>query len=210
VIAQRPDVAGPGDRLGRGLGDRVGCVIIDGRAVLSRIVQKRVQLVLGDAEQPEVEVISQQPAQFFQKQGLVPAAHLRELVVSDPVSPSLGFRQMVQHDDGRLGQTELRRGQDAPMARDKLAVGRDEARDGPAELGHAGSDLCYLIGVVRLGIAGVGLEPIQRPERDLARAQLHRHAGSRLVLSAAKLSPVSASRASWPVNDCQRSMATST
>src|SRR5690606_31880846 len=36
------------------------------------------------------------------------------------------------------------------------------------------------------------------------------HAASRLALRAAKVSPVSASRASAPVNDCQRSMATST
>jgi hypothetical protein len=200
---------GLGDRLGRGLGDGVGGVIVDGRAVVG-IVQQGVQFVLGDPDQPEVEVLGHQPAQFLEQQRLVPSAQFGQLVVGDAVGPALRLGQMVQHDDRRLGQPQLRGGQDAAMARDQLAVGGDEAGDGPAELGHAGGDPRHLVGVVGLGIAGIGAEAGQRPERDLARAQMHRHAASRLAFRAAKVSPVSASTASWPVKDCQRSMATST
>jgi hypothetical protein len=155
VIAQRPDVARLGDRLGRGLGDGIGRVIVDRRAVVG-VVQQRVQFILGDPDQPEVEVLGHQPAQFLEQQRLVPAAQFGQLVVGDPVGPALRLGQMAQHDDRRLGQPELGGGQDAAMARDQLAVGRDEAGDGPAELGHAGGDLRHLVGVVGLGIAGIG------------------------------------------------------
>ena len=82
------------------------------------------------------------------------------------------------------------------MARDQLGIGRDEAGNGPAELGHAGGDLCHLIGVVGLGIPGIGAEAGQRPMLDPAGQEGHVHAASRSALRAAKVSPVSASRAS--------------
>jgi hypothetical protein len=173
-------------------------------------MQQCVQFVLGDADQPEVEVVGHQAAQFLQQQGFVPPAQFGQLVVGDAIGAALRLGQMAQNDHRRLGQTELRGGQDAPMPRDQLPVGRDEAGDGPAEFGHAGGDLRHLIGVVGLGIPGIGAETGQGPMLDPARQEGHVHAASRLAFRAEKVSPVSASRASWPVKDCQRSMVTST
>ena len=65
MVAQRPDVTGPGDRLGRGLGDGVGGVIVYGCAVVG-IVQQRVQFILRDPDQPEVEILGQQAPQFLE------------------------------------------------------------------------------------------------------------------------------------------------
>jgi len=62
MIAQRPDVARTGDRLGRGVRDGVGGIIIDGRAVVIGIVEQRVQFFLGDSDQAEVEILGQQAA----------------------------------------------------------------------------------------------------------------------------------------------------
>jgi hypothetical protein len=173
-------------------------------------MQQCVQFVLGDADQPEVEVVGHQAAQFLQQQGFVPPAQFGQLVVGDAIGAALRLGQMAQNDHRRLGQTELRGGQDAPMPRDQLPVGRDEAGHGPAELSHARGDLCHLVGIVGLGIAGVGAETGQRPMLDPTGHEGRVHAASRLPLRTAKVSPVSASRASWPVKDCQRSMATST
>ena len=96
------------------------------------------------------------------------------------------------------------------MARNQLSISRDEAGNGPAELGHAGGDLRHLIGIVSLGVSGVGPKTGEGPMLDPVGQEGRVHAASRLALSAAKVSPVSASSASWPVKDCQRSMATST
>ena len=167
MVAQRPDIARARDRLGRGLRDRIRGVIVDGRAVVViGIVQQGVQLVLGNSDQPEIELLCHQPAQFLEQQGLVPAAELGELVVGDPIRPALRLGQMVQHDHRGLGQPQLRRRQDAAMACDQLAVGRNEAGNGPAELGHAGGDPRHLVGVMGLGISGVGAQPRQRPTLD--------------------------------------------
>ncbi|SLN77582.1 hypothetical protein ROA7023_04445 [Roseisalinus antarcticus] len=73
---------------------------------------------------------------------------------------------MPQHDHRRLFQPQLRGGQHAPMPGDQLAILGHEARHGPAELGHAGGKLCDLVGTMLLGIAGIGLEPGQRPVLD--------------------------------------------
>ena len=82
------------------------------------------------------------------------------------------------------------------MARDQLAIGGDEAGDRPAKFGHAGGDLCHLVGIVGLGVADIGPEAGQRPMLDPAGQKGRVHAASRFALRAAKLSPVSASRAS--------------
>ena len=65
-----------------------------------------------------------------------------------------------------------------------------------------------LVGAVGLGVSGVGAETGQRPVFDPAGQEGHVYAASRFALRAAKVLPVSASSASWPVKDCQRSMAT--
>ena len=127
MVAQRPDVARPRDRLGRWLRDGVGGVIIDGRAVVViGIVQQGVEFVLRDPDQSEIEILGQQPAQLFQQQGLVPAAHLRKLIVGDAIRAPLRFGQMAQNDHRGFGQPELRGRQDAAMPRDQLAVVGDK------------------------------------------------------------------------------------
>jgi hypothetical protein len=85
---------------------------------------------------------------------------------------------MAQHDHRRLGQPELRGGQDASVARDQLAVVTDEAGHGPAELGHAGGDLRDLVGPVQLRVLRVGLEPRKRPGLDPLGGEGEGHAGS--------------------------------
>ncbi len=96
------------------------------------------------------------------------------------------------------------------MASDQLPVGGHQHRHGPAELGHAGGDLHDLTGVVGLGVSGVGFQPGEWPMFNPARQQGRVHAAILFAFRSAKLSPVSTSTASWPVNDCQRSTATST
>ena len=135
----------------------------------------------------------------MRKRGRKPLHHGRQpqkLVVRDPVGPALRFGQMAQHDDRRLCQPQLGRGQDATMARNQLAVGGDEAGHCPAKLGHTGGDLCHLVGVMGLGIAGIGAKTGQRPVFDPAGQEGRVHAASRLALRATKVSPVSARTAS--------------
>ena len=55
------------------------------------------------------------------------------------------------------------------MASDQFPVGRDQHRDGPAELGHTGGDLGHLIGIVGLSVTGVKLQPGKGPMFDPAR-----------------------------------------
>lgn len=97
-------------------------------------MQQSIQFILGDTDQPEVEVLGQQRLQFLQQQGLVPAAKLGQLVVGDPVSPALRLGQMAQHDHRRFGQPKMGGGQDATMAGNQFAIGGDQHRHGPAEL----------------------------------------------------------------------------
>lgn len=113
VIAQRPDIAGAGARLGRGLGDGVGGVIVDWRAVVG-IVQQRVQFILRDADQPQVEVLGHQAPQFLEQQRLVPPAQFGQLVVGDAIGPALRLGQMDQHDDRSLDQPGWTGGQTRP------------------------------------------------------------------------------------------------
>jgi hypothetical protein len=67
------------------------------------------------------------------------------------------------HDYRRLGQPELRRGHDAAVASDHLAVIGDEHRHGPAELGDARGDPRDLVRPVRLRVLRVGAEPLDGP-----------------------------------------------
>jgi hypothetical protein len=194
MLAQRPDVARLGDRFGGRFGDGIGRIVVDHRPVVVARVQQGVQFILGDPDQPEVEILGQQRLQFLQQQGLVPAAQLGQLVVGDAIGPALRLGQMAQHDDRGLGQPEVGGGQDATMASDQLAVGRHQHRHGPAELGHAGGDLRHLIGVVGLGVAGVGFQPGEGPVFDPARQQGRVHAASLLAFRSAKVSPVSPAR----------------
>jgi hypothetical protein len=61
---------------------------------------------------------------------------------------------------------QLRGSQNAPVACDQLAVLGDEARHGPAELGHAGGDPGHLLGPVQLRVPGIGLQGRKRPVLD--------------------------------------------
>jgi hypothetical protein len=82
---------------------------------------------------------------------------------------------MPEHDHRGLGQPELRGGQHATMARDQLTVVGNQARHGPAELGHARGDLRDLIRAMRLRVLRVGLEPGQRPHLDRVRGKAQGH-----------------------------------
>ena len=57
------------------------------------------------------------------------------------------------------------------LARDQLAVVGHHAGHGPAELRHAGGDLCHLVLPVHLGIARIGAQPVDRPGSNLARCE---------------------------------------
>lgn len=168
--AQRPDVARLRDRFGGRFRDGIGRIVRYRQAVVV-IGQQRVQVILGDPDKPEVEILGQQCLQFLQQQCLVSAAQLSQFVVGDAIRPALGFSQMTQHDDRGLGQAEVGGREDATVASDQFAIGRHQHRHGPAELGHARGDLRYLIGVMGLGVAGVRLQPGERPMFDPARQQ---------------------------------------
>ena len=71
-------------------------------------MQQRVQLVLGDPDQPEVEVLGHQAPQFLEQQRLVPFAQFGQFVIGDPIRPALRLGQMAQHDDRHFGKPELR------------------------------------------------------------------------------------------------------
>ena len=90
-----------------------------------------------------------------------------------------GFGQagLTQHDDRRFGQPQLRRGQHPAMARDQLAVLGNKAGHRPAELGHAGSNLCDLVSTMGLGVAGIGLQARELPMLDALRSEAEGHAG---------------------------------
>jgi hypothetical protein len=63
------------------------------------------------------------------------------------------------------------------MASDQFPVGRDQHRDGPAELGHAGGNLGHLVGVMGLGFVGIRFQPGEGPKFDPVGWHHHR-AGS--------------------------------
>jgi len=54
------------------------------------------------------------------------------------------------------------------MSSNQLAVVGRHAGHRPAELGHAGGDLRHLVGPMHLGIAGIWVQPIERPSFNLA------------------------------------------
>src|SRR5690606_10644018 len=64
-----------------------------------------------------------------------------------------------------------RRRQHSAVPRDQFAVVGHHAGHGPTELGHAGSDLGHLVVAMRLGIAGIGAQPGNRPRLYLARRE---------------------------------------
>ena len=84
---------------------------------------------------------------------------------------------MLQHDDRRLGQPELRRRQDAAVPSDHLAVIANQHRHGPAELGDAGGDARDLVGPVRLGVLRVRAQPLDRPNLDRLWREAEGHVG---------------------------------
>ena len=49
------------------------------------------------------------------------------------------------------------------------AIRKKAGGHGPAETRHAGRDARDLIGTVHLGVPGIGAQPLDRPELDLAR-----------------------------------------
>ncbi len=64
------------------------------------------------------------------------------------------------------------------MAGDQFAVVRHQHRHRPAELGHRARDLRDLVRAVRLGVAGIRLQPLERPLLDALRSEAQGHSGS--------------------------------
>ena len=133
--------------------------------------RERIEIIVADAEQRQVEILGQEPRDLFAQHGLVPFAQFGQLVVGDPVGPAFGLVEMAEPDHRHLGQPEHGRGQHPAMARDQFAIVSHHAGDGPTELGHAGGDLRHLLVAMHLGIAGIGAQPGNRPSFDLARRE---------------------------------------
>ena len=174
VRPEQPEIAGTADRDLRRFGD-----------VLSRRRRRRPRHSASNAsswsssasEKPTSDRSKSSAASSCSSPASSASSHgdSASRLSARPVGPALRLGQMPQHDHRRLGQPELRGGQDAAMARDQFAVVGHEARHGPAELGHAGGDLGDLIRPVRLRVAGIGLEPRQRPCLDRVRSEAQGH-----------------------------------
>ena len=92
-----------------------------------------------------------------------------------PAHPGHAVAAKQMSGFGGMVSFRLRGGEDAAMPSNQLAVGGDEARNGPAELGHAGGDLHDLVGPVHLRVLRVGLQARQRPGLDPIRGKAQRH-----------------------------------
>ncbi len=147
MIAEDSEISGPRRRIARRLGDcdrrHAGASVFTTRLRIEG--QQLVQFAAFDADQRQVEGVSQKSMQFGREQRLVPASEFSQLVVRDAVGPPL-----------RLGQPELRRRQHAAVPGDH----------GSAEFGYAGGDPRYLVRVVRPGVTCIGAQPVERPGLD--------------------------------------------
>ncbi|KNX39877.1 hypothetical protein ROTO_35770 [Roseovarius tolerans] len=183
MIAEDPQVACPRGRIARWLGDGQRRHGAPGATFFSaahvRIEgQQLVEFAVGKADQRQVVVVGQQLVQFRRQQRLVPCSEFGQFIVGQTIGPALRLGQVPEHDHRRLGQPKLRRGQHPPVAGDQLAVLAHEARHGPAELGHAGSELRDLVGPVLLRVLRVRLQARKRPVLDPLRGEAQRHAYS--------------------------------
>ena len=155
VRPQLPEIARHRYRRDRRLGNVI--LTLDRAAFhLIRVSQQGVQVLVGDPQQRQIEILGQEPRDFIAQHRLVPFAQFRQLVVRDPIGPTFGLVEMAEPDDRHVLQSQHCGGQHPTVARDQLAIVSHHAGHGPAKLGHAGSDLRHLIVAVHLGIAGIG------------------------------------------------------
>ena len=91
-----------------------------------------------------------------------------------------------------FGEPQLGGREDAAVAGDHLAVARNQHRHGPAELRDARGDLRDLVGAVRLRVARIGPQPLERPGLDRLRGKAQRH--RRVPVVEQKMDPVDSDR----------------
>jgi hypothetical protein len=97
VRSELPKVAHDGHRRDRRVRDVI--LALDSAIIhLIRIAQQNVQILVGDPQQRQVEILGQQARDLVAQHGLVPLAQFSQLVVCDPVSPALRLVEMAEAD----------------------------------------------------------------------------------------------------------------
>jgi hypothetical protein len=176
VVAEDPDVAGPGAGFGRHRWDHLVLGI-------NRTLEDHVDFAGREAGEREIEVDVEhrQLAELELQQVEVPAGAERDLVVGDPQRPLLCLREMRQDDRRHLAQTEGLRREQPAVPGDDPALGVDQHRVGEAERPDRGGDLLDLPLRVRPGVARIGDKAGDRPADDrqrVRRGKVHGHRGS--------------------------------
>jgi hypothetical protein len=95
--SDQPHVAGLRNRLARWFGNRLFVFRFRTVAV---ICQQRLQFVVGESNEPEVQTLVLQIREFRGQDLFVPPSVFRKLVVRDNVRTSLRVAEMVQNDHG--------------------------------------------------------------------------------------------------------------
>ena len=151
-------------RVGRRLGDDVlaGQTV----AVVER-GQQPVQVLALEAGERQVEAGGVERLQLGRQQLVVPAGQLGQPVVGDAVGAHLLRRQVRQADHRHRIEPEMPRRQQPAVAGDDLVVVRHHHRRRPAVLDQRGGDPGDLIVRVRPRVAGIRLQPRDRPLLDL-------------------------------------------
>jgi hypothetical protein len=102
----------------------------------------------------EMEVLVLQCLQFQLQELFVPTCGLRQPVVGENVSPTLGLAEVIEDDDRHLAEVQFARRQQPAMTGDDPGVTVHQDRRVEPKLPNAGRNLCNLPVGVRPGIAG--------------------------------------------------------
>ena len=162
MSAQQPEIAGPGDRLLRRLGDFVVVDVAGGAVCL----QQAIDLVEIEAREVEIELRLAQLLELDAQQVLVPAGVLRDPVVGDAESPRLRLAQMLEAEHRHRLQLQLSGGQQPAVSGDQYTGLVHQAGHVEAEGGDRARDLRHLVVGMRACIGGVGQQPVERPVLD--------------------------------------------
>ena len=133
VLAQHPDIAGHGDRGLRRLRHRVfvGVAGVD----LFRVAEQILDLLVGEADDVEIEAVLLERLQFDAQHLLIPSGVERQPVVGQNKRAPLRFGQMVEDDDRDFGHAQFAGGQQAGVAGDDDPIGAGKNWVRPPELG---------------------------------------------------------------------------
>ena len=165
MAAQAPQVAALADRLNR----RFGNLVFFGGFAIGIVAagtgQQPVEFAVVEAGQGEIIVGGLQFLQFEAQQILVPIRPGGGTVHQQAQRLDLSLGQIIGQDHRDFGEAEFAGGLDPQMAVDDQPAGKSDDRNTEPELDNGRAHL--IDGMIVLArIAGIVLEPVNRPKLD--------------------------------------------